>query len=62
MLVWTCYDCAGVLLERNDAGDTEKAKKLLSEGLSITGKLGMKLLEGRITERMALLDAPSSEK
>jgi DNA-binding NarL/FixJ family response regulator len=56
LFAWICFDFAGVLLVRNDAVDAEKAKTLLSDGLGITRSLGMKLLEGRIRDRIRQLE------
>ena len=41
-LAWTCSDYSEALLERNDAGDQEKANFLLAESLAISRELGMR--------------------
>ena len=47
-LAWTCHDYAEVLLQREDDAAREKADAILAEGESISGKLGMKPLHGKI--------------
>jgi len=58
-LAWTCCDYTDLLLERKAAGDMDRAKALLKEGLGTTKELGMVLLEKRLAERAQLLEKPS---
>ena len=48
-LAWTCHDCAGALLQRNEPGDREKATSLLNESLVISTELGMRPLMEKVT-------------
>jgi tetratricopeptide (TPR) repeat protein len=50
-LAWTCCDYADLLLERDSAGDYEKAMELLEEGLAIARDLRMRPLVERILVR-----------
>jgi hypothetical protein len=56
-LAWTCCDYADLLLERDEAGDQEKATSLLDEGLAISRDLGMRPLMERILSRREILKA-----
>ena len=48
-LAWTCYDYAGLLLQRQSPGDRDKAASLLDEAKSLSSDLGMALLVERAT-------------
>ena len=56
-LAWTCCDYADTLLDRNDAGDHEKAMSLLDESLSISRELGMRPLIECVLSRREILKA-----
>ena len=56
-LAWTCCDYADTLLQRNDAGDREKAMSLLDESLAISSELGMRPLMERVLSRRELLES-----
>ena len=56
-LAWICCDWSDALMQRGTSEDRSKAKELLEEGLSISGKLGMRPLKERITERIERLSA-----
>ena len=56
-LAWTCCDYADALLERDDAGDREKAMALLDEGLALSRDLGMRPLMERVLSRREILKA-----
>ncbi len=56
-LAWTCCDYADTLLQRNDAGDREKAVSLLDESLAISSELGMRPLMERVLSRREILRA-----
>ena len=60
-LAWTCFDYAGLLLERNDPDNRKKALAYLNEGMAITQELGMRPLEEHITERLAAINARSNK-
>jgi len=51
-LAWTCCDRADTLLQRNNAGDREKAMSLLDESLAISSELGMRPLMERVQSRL----------
>ena len=57
-LAWSLYDYAGMLLERNNEGDHEKAVSLLDESLAISTELGMKPLRDKV---LALQEKASSQ-
>ena len=50
-LAWTCCDYADTLLQRNQAGDRERATALLDESLAISSELGMRPLMERVLSR-----------
>ncbi len=56
-LAWTCCDYADTLLQRNEAGDREKAMSLLDESLAISSELGMRPLMERVLFRREILRA-----
>ena len=56
-LAWTCCDDADTLLQRNEAGDREKAMSLLDESLAISSELGMRPLMERVLSRRDILKA-----
>ena len=56
-LAWTCCDYADTLLQRNEAGDREKAMSLLDESLAISSELGMRPLMERVLSRRDILKA-----
>ncbi len=56
-LAWTCCDYADTLLQRNEAGDGEKAMSLLDESLAISSELGMRPLMERVLSRREILKA-----
>ena len=56
-LAWTCCDFADTLLQRNEAGDREKAMSLLDESLAISNELGMRPLMERVISRRDVLKA-----
>ncbi len=56
-LAWSCCDYADTLLQRNDAGDREKAMSLLDESLAISSDLGMRPLMERVLSRREILKA-----
>ena len=49
-LTWSCYDYAGLLLERNKMGDRAKALGLLGESVATADELGMAPLLARSKE------------
>jgi DNA-binding CsgD family transcriptional regulator len=61
-LAWGHYSYAEALLSRDATGDREKASELLAEGLSFAQKMGMKLLEGRIQDRIIELEESSDDR
>jgi DNA-binding CsgD family transcriptional regulator len=54
-LASTCYDYAAALLQRNGAGDREKAITLLDESLTIADELGMRPLMDQIATRRKVI-------
>ena len=56
-LAWSCCDYADTLLQRNEAGDHEKALSLLEESLAISTELGMRPLMERVRSRLGSLDS-----
>ncbi len=56
-LAWTCCDYADTLLQRNEAGDREKAMSMLDESLAISSELGMRPLMERVLSRREILKA-----
>ena len=56
-LAWTCYDYAATLLERNEAGDREKALSLLEQSLEISSGLGMRPLMERVLSLQEMPEA-----
>ena len=58
-----CLDFAAALLTRGDAGDREKARALLDEGLAVAQTLSMSSLKKRIEDRLQRLpDLPPESK
>lgn len=49
-LAWSLHDYANLLLERNKAGDREKALEMLDECLKLSTELGMKPVKARATD------------
>ncbi len=49
-LVWSLHDYANLLLERNNAGDREKALEMLEESLALSTELGMNPAIERVTD------------
>jgi ATP/maltotriose-dependent transcriptional regulator MalT len=47
-LAWTCYDYAEALQQRRTPGDSEKARSLLKEALSLSQELNMNPLTQRV--------------
>ena len=44
----TSCECAELLLQRDAAGDRQRASELLDESLALAGELSMRPLEGRV--------------
>ncbi len=55
-LAWSCYDYAGVLLDRNAPGDRAKALKLINDSIIIATDLGMSPLVGKLTSLKDKMD------
>jgi len=56
-LAWTCYDYAGMLVQRNLGDDRGKAIALLKESLIISSDLGMRPLAVRVVGFQELAEA-----
>ena len=56
-LAWTCYDYADALLNRENAGDREKATELIDEALALSQELDMRPLMERVLSRREFLKA-----
>ena len=56
-LAWSFCDYADMLLERDAAGDREKALSMLEASLAISSELGMRPLMERVLSRREILGA-----
>ena len=56
-LAWSCYDYAGVLLDRNAPGDRAKVVKLINDSIIIATDLGMSPLVGKLTSLKDKMDS-----
>ena len=56
-LAWISCDYADALLQRDGAGDREKAKSLLEESLAIAQEVGMRPLEVRVATRLETIES-----
>ncbi len=56
-LAWSCYDYAGVLLDRNAPGDRAKAVELINDSIIIATDLGMSPLVGKLTSLKDKMDS-----
>jgi hypothetical protein len=56
-LAWSLHDYADMLLERDNAGDPEKATAMLEEALQISTDLGMRPLMERVLSKRDILKA-----
>ena len=56
-LAWTCYEYADVLLQQNGPGDSNRARSLLEESMTISRDLGMGPLMERVSSRLERIES-----